>query len=1448
MFDAAALPVADAVAHEIQPVDKPVEPVKESVTDLTRLLEQMPVGSDASNGFSHVLVVVDPRLSNYREILAGLAPGARVLMLDPTRDAVSQITSWLAEHSGITSLRMLTRNNPGLIVIENAEITADLIAEQAPDFADLCGTLPGRGEHEGSGNDAVTFNHAFEVVPVVLGTPVSAATDAVDALLESPPSRLPDAAADAEQAIEAQKDDPSAALPDTGATQPTGGGSVDAAHVLLVIDPRISNYQEILAGVTPGAQILVLDPTRDGIDQISAWLADHSGIKSMQILSHGTPGQITIGGTVLTSEEISARSADLAGWSASLSEQADILLYGCDVASGTEGAAFIGKLAQATGADVAASTNDTGSTARGGDWTLESTTGPIESRLALTAGTVESYQELLTAPVVAVASPTATVLEPSTLNAAGASSFTLSGWTISDDGLGTTTNVTVDVVVVNTTMGSLTDSSGAGSSIAGGFRYVGTPGDAQNWVNQLRFTAADTELGKSAASTTVTVTVTDGETLSASQAQTVTVTPSNDPAIVPDGAMSVVEGSAATVVTAAALAVSDPEVSSGAQTASQIVYRLTAAPTHGYLSLNGARIGIGSIFTQAQVNAGTLVYVHTGAGADQNTADSFSFSVNDGATPQASSDTATVAISITPVNQAPTVSGGGSIYEGQPADAVSGGVPQSLVGNFITATGGGDPGDPALTVRITSLPTHGTLNYNGTAVINGVTTTINRALTAADLAGSGFIINYSDRAGLTYANDGSDPGGVPPDDSFDVAVTDGGGGLGVGAALTTTATINLDIRAINDDPVMDPSSTLAATVDADGLDNSSGTADDFRVVLTPAMLNVTDVDSPNTEITFAVTHLPTDGNLLLNGVRLIVGSTFTMDDVVNGRLVYGQTAANPGGANPTDQFRFRVVDNALSLRWAADGEDFTRVGGIYDGPASTDPLSTFTFTLSLAETAIVPTNNSGSGTGNDIPAPVPDATQILYAGDDPTKVGDEGQGFAEGGTSSILGEDGNSGTPVMLRYTAEGVPSTQVVYTVTGFGVNGGSWSGRLQRFDGTSWVSLGVYDTFTQADVDTGRLRYVHDGGEDFQQNFGFQVSAGGINGDGSPRVTDGVFTCFIQPVNDAPAASGTTGNLISEGDTKPITTSMVSFSDPDDETSESYLENDPAIADGIGVNFALNNGLYDGDPLQFRITDLPDHGRLQYDTTGTGTWVDIAAADVTNGTLFDSALITGADGTTRLRYVHDGLEDRADSFTVVGRDRWGAEGGAATVSFVITNVNDGPEIAATPSSADPSAIGRAPNAIGGDAANDPLTVTEGGIGQITSSLLQGYDPDSTDEQVQYRITSAPTLGRLAYSVDGVTFQTIGVGSAFTQQDVANGYIYYLHNGTEVTGATPEDTFGFTIADGDKEQAGNTFHILVTPTNDAPTVTGPATPVDIDSSDAANNRSEEHTSELQSH
>ena len=77
-------------------------------------------------------------------------------------------------------------------------------------------------------------------------------------------------------------------------------------------------------------------------------------------------------------------------------DRADRLLYGCDVAQGERGQAFIEQLAAATGADVAASNDPTGAAALGGDWVLESRAGETVQTLALTA---EQWQDLLVQPV-----------------------------------------------------------------------------------------------------------------------------------------------------------------------------------------------------------------------------------------------------------------------------------------------------------------------------------------------------------------------------------------------------------------------------------------------------------------------------------------------------------------------------------------------------------------------------------------------------------------------------------------------------------------------------------------------------------------------------------------------------------------------------------------------------------------------------------------------------------------------------------------------------------------------------------------------------------------------------------------------------------------------------------------------------------------------------------------
>ena len=55
----------------------------------------------------------------------------------------------------------------------------------------------------------------------------------------------------------------------------------------------------------------------------------------------------------------------------------DILLYGCDVAANAHGQKLVEEIHELTGADVAASTDETGSAALGGNWVLEFTAASL---------------------------------------------------------------------------------------------------------------------------------------------------------------------------------------------------------------------------------------------------------------------------------------------------------------------------------------------------------------------------------------------------------------------------------------------------------------------------------------------------------------------------------------------------------------------------------------------------------------------------------------------------------------------------------------------------------------------------------------------------------------------------------------------------------------------------------------------------------------------------------------------------------------------------------------------------------------------------------------------------------------------------------------------------------------------------------------------------------------
>jgi GH18 family chitinase len=168
-----------------------------------------------------------------------------------------------------------------------------------------------------------------------------------------------------------------------------------STKTVVFIDPNVTDWQNLVNGVEPGSMVFILDQTRDGIRQITDKLAELTDIDSVQIISHGGEGSLSLGSTQLNSANLNSYSSQLQQWGQSLTTTGDILLYGCDVAGGVIGKAFVQQISQLTGADVAASDDLTGSAALGGNWLLEYATGLIEAPLALQVQAMEAYTAVL---------------------------------------------------------------------------------------------------------------------------------------------------------------------------------------------------------------------------------------------------------------------------------------------------------------------------------------------------------------------------------------------------------------------------------------------------------------------------------------------------------------------------------------------------------------------------------------------------------------------------------------------------------------------------------------------------------------------------------------------------------------------------------------------------------------------------------------------------------------------------------------------------------------------------------------------------------------------------------------------------------------------------------------------------------------------------------------------
>ena len=307
-----------------------------------------------------------------------------------------------------------------------------------------------------------------------------------------------------------------------------------------------------------------------------------------------------------------------------------------------------------------------------------------------------------------------------------------------------------------------------------------------------------------------------------------TVTPTNDaPTKVGDQSVTVVEGQSVVVTTADFFGFDvDDDIGT-------LIYRISNV-TNGEVQVNGTPA---TVVTFLELISGSVTFVHDGSDTGSGSFDVVAED-DDGA----QSDPFTVTATVTPVNDAPSLSGDQAI-------AVDEGNAVVLTTTDITGVDVDDTPEN-MTFTVTNL-------VNGDVQVNGVTAS---TFTQADL-----------EAGIvTFLHDGSET----ISGSFDVSLEDDDN-ASAGAAVTVTATVN----PVNDVPEV--SGDLSVSV-----------GEGARVVITTADLNGTDGDHLAADLTYTVSSL-VNGAVHLNGA---VTSSFTQADLEAGlvEFVHDGTTTSSG--------------------------------------------------------------------------------------------------------------------------------------------------------------------------------------------------------------------------------------------------------------------------------------------------------------------------------------------------------------------------------------------------------------------------------------------------------------------------------------------------------------------------------------------------------------------------
>ena len=1173
----------------------------------------------------------------------------------------------------------------------------------------------------------------------------------------------------------------------------------DTRHEIVFVDTAAENYQQLVDDLLTQAEaersieVHLIASDEDGIQRISSVLAERADVDAIHLLSHGTAGNVKLGNVWLDVTNVGAYADEIAAWNSALAGDADLLIYGCNLAASEDGRALSATLGALCDCDVAASIDDTGSAARGGNWNLEFQTGSIETRSALSGDAQQNWAGLL-----AYATYRDEFDFVSFANSDGNQNWTASPW----QEIGEVNGPGSGLVRVTSLLGEQgleirqagvgamrqVDLSGASSAyLTFNYARIGFDDSSDfvdveisgngggSWVQLVRFEGP-------ADDTSLQYTSFDISSFIAANTQIRFVSAglnSSEALLVDNFQVSYAADLAAQSEFLVNNETSDIQETSGENRGSQQAVSFAADGTYVVVwsSQNQAAAGW-DVYAQRFDRAGNELtpetLVNQTTGGDQRWArvqsDATGRFVVTWTSDQGGSndvymrrfDAAAGALDVElPVN---------TTTAGEQKDSDIG---MDSNGNYIIVWEGPGAGDPDEGIFFRRFNADGSAIDGVEQLANQVDRGIesNAAVTLSDAGNfaigwqvgdsvyaqpfdsGGSVIGADEWVGGASGNPATAPSlASDPNGNYTFLYRQAGFFAGVwGKGFNADGSVRywwFQVDNLNADAptiAMAPDGTFVVSYEDTGDGDGEG-----------VYARLYDPNGSPQATSFPV-NVTTSGDQRLASVAIL--------DVNNFVVVW--SGEGPGDNDGVFARHFGIG----SANTAPTATMMTQLQAYIEGAASvalddivvTDPDAgeTITARLTLLDTSTgslttgsfgAVTSNYDPGTGiweaigsvADVNAALTAVAFVPLANNDVdttiiTHIEDSlGAGPADG--SITLDVTPVNDEQVLVTNLPRNVVQGAIATISNGF----------LQTVDPDNTTVELVYTitggptngmvllsglataTFTQADIDGGLVEYLHDGSFTLSDSFTFEVD------DGQGAVSGGTFNITVTAINSEESLVINQPLVVDEGATAIIDNSRLLTTD---------VENSPA-------------------QIFYVITSGPNNGTVLLSGAATTAFTQ---ADI------DLGLVA---------YQHDGGETTGDGFEFEVDDGQGTVT-SATFNVTVTPQNDEQVLAA----------------------NLPLIVNEGAAATISSGNLLTTDPDHAPSQLVYTITTGPSRGVVLLS--GAATVT------FTQDDIDAGRISYQHDGTE--GAS--DSFGFIVDDGQGTASGGTFQINVAPINDPPTI-----------------------------